>query len=85
MWPFSLHLLIPIQHKHTYKANFLASEMYLKELVALSLSFPRFGENILTVNSQLSTSWRKFELQFLGSLIEANRFEKQIIEICIFN
>ena len=36
--------------------------MYLKELVALSLSFPYFRVNILTVNSQLSVTGRKFEL-----------------------
>ena len=34
----------------------IASEMYLKELVALSLSFPHFRVNILTVNSQLSVT-----------------------------
>ena len=28
-------------------------EMYLKELVVLSLSFPHFSVNILTVNSHL--------------------------------
>ena len=34
----------------------IASEMYLKELVALSLSFPHFRVNILTVISQLSVT-----------------------------
>ena len=34
----------------------IASEMYLKELVVLSLSFPHFKVNILTVNSQLSVT-----------------------------
>ena len=40
----------------------IASEMYLKELVALSLTLPHFRVNILTVNSQLSITGRKFEL-----------------------
>ena len=63
--------------------------MYLKEIVALSLSFPHFRVNILTVNSQLSVTGRTFELlkrthiakaikatfvvHFSGALIEANR------------
>ena len=34
----------------------IASEMYLEELVALSLPFSHFRLNILTVNSQLSVT-----------------------------
>ena len=44
------------------KIFLIASEMYLKELVALSLSFPHFRVNILTINSQLSVTWRKVQL-----------------------
>ena len=39
--------------RQIFKTLLIASEMYLKELVALSLSFPHFRVNILTVNSQL--------------------------------
>ena len=38
--------------RQIFKTLLIASEMYLKELVALSLSFPHFRVNILTVNSQ---------------------------------
>ena len=38
------------------KSFSLASEMCLKELVALSLSFLHFTVNILTVNSKLSVT-----------------------------
>ena len=49
--------IMSIQIQGEFIRTFLiASEMYLKELVALSLSFPHFRVNILTVNSQLSVT-----------------------------
>ena len=40
----------------------IASEIYLKELVALLLSFLHVRVNVLTINCQLSVTWPKFEL-----------------------
>ena len=36
-----------------FRTFLITSEIYLKELVAKSLSFPHFRVNILTVNFQL--------------------------------
>ena len=78
-----------------FKDLFLvASEMYLKELVSLSSSFPHFRVNTLTVKkSQLSVMWRKFQLlkcthiakplSYICSSIFTDRMIKQLLKLII--
>ena len=55
IYRFLYNVLVHIQGEF-FRTFLIAYEMYLKELVALSLLFPHFRVNILTVNSQLSVT-----------------------------
>ena len=58
LFPLFTNSYITLTHiQGEFLRTFLvSSEMYLKELVGLSLSFPHFRVNILTIKSQLSVT-----------------------------
>ena len=79
-WPFSLYLPIPIWRKHTY---IIASEIYVKELFALSLSFPHFRVNTVKFR-KYPPGLIFFKGSFRGAYLRREIYVSKLIGLALY-